>query len=57
MDVFTYRLTARNQINIVAEKGDKKIPAIIPPFTFYLAFTGERLIVSVNFSGVVRKKK
>ena len=44
MDVFTYRLTAKNPKILAAEKEGKKTPAIITPFTFYLVFTGRRLI-------------
>jgi hypothetical protein len=44
MDVFTYRLTIRNPKILATEKGDKKFPLIFSSFTFYLSFTGIRLI-------------
>ena len=40
---FTYRVNAKNQKNIVTEKGDKKFLLLFLSFIFYLSFTGRRL--------------
>jgi len=40
MDVFTYRLTARNPKNIATEKEDKKFPQLLPHLLFILFLRG-----------------
>ena len=46
MDVFTYRLPAKNPINTATEKGDKKSLLLFLSFIFNLSFRGKRLIHS-----------
>jgi len=42
MDVFTYRLTARNPEELATEKEDKKPPHICPLLLFILFLRGIR---------------
>jgi hypothetical protein len=41
MDVFTYRLTAKNPKISATEKRDKKFQQLFLSFIFYLSFTGD----------------
>jgi hypothetical protein len=41
MDVFTYRLTARNTKKLATEKEGKKLPLIYPHLLFILLLRGK----------------